>query len=77
MRLTVEVTPEHLDALASLASERGAGDVTELVVEAIDEYLRRKDDRDRRRERLLALQGSISHEDAEELRRVTTALRES
>lgn len=77
MRLTVEISPEHHNALASLASQRGASDVSGLVLEAIEEYLRVAGERTRRREQLLAMAGALSREEADDLRQTAAALRET
>lgn len=41
MRTTVELTNDHRTALLALASRRGQEWLSELVAEAIEEYLRR------------------------------------
>jgi metal-responsive CopG/Arc/MetJ family transcriptional regulator len=77
MRTTVELKVEHRIALHELAARRGQKGLSALVSEAIEEYLRGEQDRERRRAELLSLAGSLCLEDADDLRRTTGALRES
>ena len=77
MRTTVEMKTEHRSALLALAARRGEKGFSNVLAEAIEEYLRGNVERKRRLEDFLALEGSLSSEDAEELRRITTELRES
>lgn len=67
MRTTVEISEEQRRALADLASRRGLRGFSPLVREAIDRYLESLRG-DEVRE-LLALRGSVSEEDAAEIRR--------
>jgi hypothetical protein len=72
MRTSVEITEEQRLALTVLAKRRGLRGFSPLVQEAIDRYLADQDDD--RIEELLALQGSITDEEAEEmLRRIAEA----
>ena len=77
MRTTVELKPEHRSALIALAARRGEKGFSRVLEEAIDMYLKGEADRHSRREAIFSLAGSISQEDAEELRRTTRQLRES
>ena len=77
MSTTIELKAEHSGALLSLAARRGQVGLSELVSEAIEEYLRVEHDRERRREELLSLAGSLCVEDADDLRRAAGALRKS
>ena len=77
MRTTVELKPGQRSALLALAARRGQKGFSELVSEAIEQYLRGEQDRERRRVELLSLAGSLSVEDADELRRTACSLRES
>ena len=75
MRTTVELKPEHRAALIALAARRGEKGFSAILEEAIEQYLEGEHDRCRRREELLALAGSLSAEDASELRSTVSALR--
>lgn len=67
MRTTVEIRDEQRVALAALAAKRGLRGYSELIQEAIDLYLEQSEGNDM--EALLALQGSITDAEAEEMRR--------
>ncbi len=67
MRTTVEIRDEQRMALAAIAAKRGLRGYSELVQEAIDLYLEQREGDDM--EALLALQGSITDGEAEEIRR--------
>ena len=75
MRTTVEMKPEHRSALLALAAKRGEKGFSSVLAEAIEEYLRGEQTRVERRRKLLDLGGSISDDEAEELRQVTQELR--
>jgi len=77
MRTTVEIKPEHRSALLALASRRGHKGFSSVLEEAIEQYLEGEQERERRRKALLALAGSLSAQEAAELRDATRALRES
>lgn len=67
MRTTVEITDEQRQALMALASRRGIRGFSPLVQEAIDVFLT-----DRSSERigdLMALEGSLSATEADEVQR--------
>ena len=75
-RTTVEIKPEHRSALLALASRRGLKGFSAVLEEAIEDYLRGEADRAERRRTLLELAGSISPEEADELRRNIREIRE-
>ena len=77
MRTTVEIKPEHRSALLALAARRGQKGFSTVLEEAIASYLAGEAERERRRQTILSLAGSLSPEDAEDLRRVTSELREN
>jgi hypothetical protein len=77
MRTTVEMKPEHRAALLALAARRGDKGFSSVLEEAIETYLSGERDREQRRRELLSLQGSLSEEEASELRETTRELRES
>lgn len=77
MRTTLELTDPQRAELLRLAAARGLKGFSTLVQEAVDLYLaeqRRQADLARA---ALALEGTLRAEDADELRRATTALREA
>ena len=69
--------PEHRSALLALAARRGEKGFSNLLAEAIDEFLKGEAERRQRREDVLALAGSLPPEDAKNLRETTRAVRES
>jgi hypothetical protein len=77
MRTTVEIRTEHRSALLALAARRGEKGFSSVLAEAIEEYLRGNKERSQRLKDFLSLEGSLSAEEADNLREVTTALRES
>lgn len=77
MRTTIELKPEHRSALLALAARRGEKGFSKVLEEAIENYLKGEGEREKRRKTFESLAGSISEEDADELRRVTRELRES
>jgi hypothetical protein len=60
-----------------MAARRGQKGFSALVTEALEEYLQGEQARERRRQELLSLAGSLPGEDATYLRHTTSALRES
>ena len=77
MRTTIEIRPEHRSALLALASRRGQKGFSGVLGEAIESFLNSEVEREKRRKTLLSLKGSLSKKEGEELRRVSTELRES
>lgn len=75
MRTTVEIKPEHRSALLALAADRGDKGFSSVLAEAIEVYLEGKHARERQRQEFRSLRGSLSNEEAEELRAKTQALR--
>jgi hypothetical protein len=67
MRTTVEIPEEQRAALAALAARRGLRGYSTLVQEAIDLYLDEKEGD--RLQTALALRGTLTGEQAEELER--------
>ena len=68
---------EHRSALLALAARRGEKGFSSIVADAIEEYLDGAKLRSQQLKEFLSLEGSLSAEDADELRKVTTALRET
>jgi hypothetical protein len=77
MRTTFEMKPEHRSALLALAARRGEKGFSNLLAQAIDEFLKGEAERRRRREDVLALAKSINSEEAETLRHAIRELRKS
>lgn len=67
MRTTIEITREQHLALTELAAKRGIRGFSPLVREAIDLFLRERHESDLKK--FLELRGSISEEEAQEMRR--------
>lgn len=76
MRTTVDIKPEHRTALLALAARRGERGFSNVLEEAIETYLRGVADRQQHKRKLLSLAGSLSNQDASELRETTRSLRE-
>jgi hypothetical protein len=76
MRTTVEMKPQHRSALLALAARRGEKGFSSVLAEAIEEYLNEERTRLQRRKQLLSLAGSLSAEEAQNLRSMTASLRE-
>lgn len=77
MRTTVELSDEHRAKLLALAAERGTRGFSELVREAIEEYLTEHAARRDRVSAALAVLGSLSEEEAQELERSVVRVRET
>jgi len=77
MRTTVEMTTEHRSALLALAATRGEKGFSSILAEAIQAYLDEDKERRHRREKFLALAGSVSEEEGNELRASVLRLREN
>jgi predicted transcriptional regulator len=77
MRTTIELSDAHRARLLDLAARRGQKGFSELIGEAVEEYLARLGERAEVRRNALALRGTISADAAEELRQVTAKFRKS
>jgi metal-responsive CopG/Arc/MetJ family transcriptional regulator len=76
MRTTVEITARQRTKLLQLAAERGMKGFSELVQEAIDDYLEANSARKARIDAAIDVLGSLSEEEARGLRdSVATARR--
>ena len=69
--------PEHRSALLALAARRGEKGFSNVLAEALEIYLAGEAARQKRRESLLALRGSLSPKEGEELGRLTREVREN
>ena len=77
MRTTVEMKPQHRSALLALAARRGEKGFSSVLAEAIEEYLNEERTRVQRRKEVLSLAGSLSADEAKNLRSTATSLREN
>ena len=77
VRTTVELKPEHRAALIAIAAQRGQKGFSAVLEEIIAAYLHGEQDRQHRRRTLESLAGSITAEEARELRDKTREIRES
>lgn len=69
MRTTVQLRDDQREQLAALAARRGMRGYSMLIQEALDRYLSDADnDREAKIARMLALRGSISDEQAAQMR---------
>jgi hypothetical protein len=68
MRTTIELRDDQRARLLALAAHRGEKGFSRIVEEALDRYFAEVEGRDRRRDEILALRGSLSAEDAAEIR---------
>lgn len=76
MRTTVEMKPAHRKALIALAADRGEKGFSGVLADAIEVYLESKHDREKQLEEFRSLRGSLTDEEAEDLRARTRAIRE-
>jgi predicted transcriptional regulator len=74
-RTTIVLTPEHRNRLQELAAERRERGISNLIREAINVYLAANAAERAKRAGLLALKGSISDEEAEQMRATIMTLR--
>ena len=77
MRTTVELTDEQRAELLSLAAKRGIKGFSQLVQEAVDEYLRNQGGNERAVNAALILEGCLAGVAAEEFEKRVQSLRES
>jgi len=68
---------EHRSALLALAARRGEKGFSSVLAEAIEHYLDDERARAQRRKELSSIAGSLSAEDAKDLRSVTRSVREN
>jgi len=77
MRTTIELSDEHRAKFLALAARRGLKGISDLVAEAIESYLELFPREVAKRQAALQLRGSLTKEEAEELRKSTSLLRQS
>ena len=76
MRTTIEMKPEHRSRILELAANRGEKGFSAVVAEALDLYLEEQKTRSNAVKSALALKGTLSRAEAEELLAETRSLRE-
>ena len=75
VRTTIELKPEHRSRLLAIAAKRGEKGFSSVICEAIQAYLNVEGDRELRRQKALAVQGSLTATEARELREHVAAER--
>ncbi|MEW6229416.1 MAG: ribbon-helix-helix protein, CopG family [Bacillota bacterium] len=65
MRTTIEISNELRAKLLALAARRGLRGYSEIVREAVEEYIARQDKKQEALEKVLKLKGSLTSEEAE------------
>lgn len=76
MRTTVEISDRQRSILLSLAARRGLRGYSEIVQEALDQYIAGQTNELETKEKILAMKGSWRQEEAEETRSRLLELRE-
>ncbi|HEX5761452.1 MAG TPA: hypothetical protein VF121_19880 [Thermoanaerobaculia bacterium] len=77
MRTTVEIEDKHWALLLELAAKRPEKGVSGVLAEAIDTYLAAVEQNEADRRAALALRGSLSGKEAEEMRAAIARLRDT
>ncbi len=77
MRTTIELKDEHRAALLALAARRKKKGFSELIGEAVDVYLKSLRDEEKKRRRALAVRGSFTDKEADDLRRRVREIHDS
>jgi predicted transcriptional regulator len=77
MRTTIEMNAEHRARLMEMAARRGEKGFSNLVAEAIEDFLDREKERTERRRRVLQMRGTLSSKEADRLRQHVAGLREN
>ncbi len=77
MRTHVDLPDSKIRALRSMAARRGFRGYSRILAEAVDEYLKRHGGQvdEERAAKIARLRGSLSAEDAKEMRRVIREMR--
>ncbi len=76
MRTTIEISDRHRSVLVSLAAKRGLRGYSDLIQEALDQYLADQTEESDIKEAVLAMQGAWNREEAESARVRLQELRE-
>ncbi|HVT19399.1 MAG TPA: hypothetical protein VHQ90_24880 [Thermoanaerobaculia bacterium] len=77
MRTTIELKDEHRAKLVELAARRGEKGFSAVVAEAIEAYFETLAKQKKGRRAALRLKGSLTAEEADELRDATRLIRDS
>lgn len=77
MRTTIELADEQRAKLLELAALRGEKGFSGIVAEALEEYFSKRTPDDSRNAKIRALRGSLSAEEADELRAEAAEIRAS
>lgn len=77
MRTTVEITEDQRAELLRLAARRGLKGFSGLIQEALDHYLSQQGRRDGAIEAALALKGSLTDREADDLAERVSKIRET
>lgn len=77
MRTTIEMKAEHRARLLEIAARRGEKGFSNVIAEAIEQYLVGNAEQDRQREAAQVLQGVLTAEEADDLERTARSVRES
>ncbi len=77
MRTTIELQDEHRACLLEIAARRGEKGFSNVIAEAIEQYLVTDAENARKRQTAQALRGALTEDEADELDRTVRAIRES
>ena len=77
MRTTIEMKPEHRARILEIAASKGHKGFSAIVSEALDYYLEAEKRRKEAQRRLLKLKGSITEDEADQMRAEIRKLRAS
>jgi hypothetical protein len=77
MRTTVDMKAEHRSALLAMASRRGQKGFSDVLGEAIEDFIKGEAGREKKRATIRSVAGSLTKKEAEELRLTMRELRES
>jgi len=77
MRTTIEMKPEHRARILEIAASKGHKGFSAIVSEALDYYLEAEKGRKEAQRRLLKLKGSITEDEADQMRAEIRKLRAS
>ena len=75
MRTTIEIDDEHRAKLLEIAARRGLKGFSQVVAEAIDNYLAIEASVEKRREEVRRLQGSLAGKEGDDLKRRVEKIR--
>jgi len=76
MRTTIELDHEHRAELLRLAAKRGLKGFSQIIREAVDEYLRSEGKKEKTIKAAISLQGWLTEGEGKDLKERTEELRE-